>query len=625
MSNWRELGKDQALLVLVALIVLFTNLGGPRLWDRDEPRNAGCAAEMQARGDWVVPVFNDQLRDAKPVLLYWCIMSAYQMFGIGEFAARFWSAVCGIGTVLATYHLGRRLFQRELALWAALILSTTLMFTVAARAATPDSLLIFFSTTSLLVYVLGTFAPRPAASPLAVLRKPGHYFPSDWRYLVGMNGLMGLGILAKGPVAWLLPTAVIGMFLLLVRLPARAVRAEPLATRRDRWRACWRAVRRPFAPLHFARTCWSMHLLTGLAVALAVCLPWFVLVGWRTEGAWLRGFFLEENLGRALRPMENHGGPPFYYLLALAIGFLPWSILLAPAFIGAVARIRRGEPSAVVYLFLCCWGGVTLGLFSLARTKLPSYITPSYPAFALLAAAFLDHWQRGKAVASTRWLRVGLTVLMVAGPVAAAGVFLAAARFLPGDQWLGGVFLILSLGAGLCLLLVNQGRRGAAATTLAATALLFHTTLFGFVSLRVDRHQQNHLLLRAIQRRGDAVPVGAYGSVEPSLVFYAGRPIVKLRRGGPAPGSHAARPRASTWTPAGRPREVVPLGSFLARDYDALIITNDRYYRQIQGELPGDVGVLARVPYFLKKHQLLLLGRPPLDRAAHSSPSTARR
>ncbi|NIL98695.1 MAG: phospholipid carrier-dependent glycosyltransferase, partial [Planctomycetales bacterium] len=127
MSNWRALLWDQGLIVLVAGIVLFTNLGGPRLWDRDEPRNAGCAKEMQARGDWVVPVFNNELRDAKPVLLYWFIMSAYWMFGMGEFAARFWSVIFAIGTVLATYHLGRRLWNPSIALWSALILTTTLM------------------------------------------------------------------------------------------------------------------------------------------------------------------------------------------------------------------------------------------------------------------------------------------------------------------------------------------------------------------------------------------------------------------------------------------------------------------------------------------------------------------
>ena len=87
------------------------DLGGPRLWDRDEPRNAACAREMLERGDWVVPTFNAELRVLKPVMKYWLMISAYKVFGVNEFAARFWSAVFALATVWATYFIGRRLFD----------------------------------------------------------------------------------------------------------------------------------------------------------------------------------------------------------------------------------------------------------------------------------------------------------------------------------------------------------------------------------------------------------------------------------------------------------------------------------------------------------------------------------
>ena len=98
------------LIVILGTLVLFSNLGGPRLWDRDEPRNAGCAREMLERGDWVTPVFDGELRTHKPVLLYWFMMTAYAVFGVNEFAARFWSAATAIGTALLTYGIGRRLW-----------------------------------------------------------------------------------------------------------------------------------------------------------------------------------------------------------------------------------------------------------------------------------------------------------------------------------------------------------------------------------------------------------------------------------------------------------------------------------------------------------------------------------
>src|SRR5512141_2574915 len=102
-----------AAILLAGTLVFFTNLGVPRFWDRDEPRNAGCAAEMLERGDWVVPVFSGEIRDHQPALLYWFIMIAYSVLGTNEWAARLPSAFIALGTLLVTYATGRKLFGRE--------------------------------------------------------------------------------------------------------------------------------------------------------------------------------------------------------------------------------------------------------------------------------------------------------------------------------------------------------------------------------------------------------------------------------------------------------------------------------------------------------------------------------
>ncbi len=65
--------KPRMTLVAICLLCFFLRLGDSKLWDRDEPRNARCAAEMLERGDWVVPTFNDELRTHKPILTYWLI------------------------------------------------------------------------------------------------------------------------------------------------------------------------------------------------------------------------------------------------------------------------------------------------------------------------------------------------------------------------------------------------------------------------------------------------------------------------------------------------------------------------------------------------------------------------
>jgi 4-amino-4-deoxy-L-arabinose transferase-like glycosyltransferase len=594
-ESWRH----QLLIVGVAAIVMFTNLGGPRLWDRDEPRNAGCALEMQQRGDWVVPVFNAELRAHKPVLLYWLIMSAYAVFGVNEFAARFWSALLAVGTAWATYHIGRRLFDPRVGLWAGVALATSLMFGVAGRAATPDATLIFLTTLALLIYVL---AIRPEQSL---------YFPNRWLPAAAMYAVMGLAVLAKGPVGFVLPTAVIGMFLLIVRLPEL-----PGTTTQASWLERLLRSLRPFAPGHFLRTCWAMRPLTAIAVVGAVALPWYVWVGWRTDGAFLQEFFLEHNLGRAASSMEGHSGSLLFYPGAILIGFFPWSVFAVPVLIGLGSGLRRRDAWSAGYVLAATWIGVYVGLFSVAQTKLPSYVTPCYPALALLTGCFLHRWSTGRSAAAAWWPRLALGTLALVGLGITFTIPLLAREFLPGEMSLGVLGLIPLAGGLAALLLTSRGRVPAAAAAVAATALLFTTTLFGLGVWRVDRHQQNHVLLAAIDQRGGAPQVGAFGCLEPTWVFYGGRPITELAR---------------TSSGADAPAEVILPGSpaaplvrkpqpdaaeFFGTGRERMIITTDQHWAELQQQLPPEATVLAECPLFLRSKRLLLVGLPPAARTA---------
>ncbi|HEX5470314.1 MAG TPA: glycosyltransferase family 39 protein, partial [Lacipirellulaceae bacterium] len=136
-------------VALLAAASFLTGLGLARLWDEDEPKNAVCGQEMFSRGDWIVPTFNGQLRTDKPILIYWCMIAVYQLFGVSEMSARLPSALAGIGTIVLTFHLGRMMFDRRTGLMASCLAASALMFAVLARGATPDSLLIFCITASI--------------------------------------------------------------------------------------------------------------------------------------------------------------------------------------------------------------------------------------------------------------------------------------------------------------------------------------------------------------------------------------------------------------------------------------------------------------------------------------------
>ena len=89
------------LLLGVASLLFFPNLGVPSLWDIDEGNNSEAAREMLECGNWVVPTFNFELRVDKPVLLYWLQMSAYHWLGVHELAARLPSALAALARASA--------------------------------------------------------------------------------------------------------------------------------------------------------------------------------------------------------------------------------------------------------------------------------------------------------------------------------------------------------------------------------------------------------------------------------------------------------------------------------------------------------------------------------------------
>jgi 4-amino-4-deoxy-L-arabinose transferase-like glycosyltransferase len=476
-----------ALLLLAGAALFLVNLGAPSLWDLDEGRNATAALAMLESDDYVVPRFNGQLRVDKPALLYWAQVAAYRVFGVNEFAARLPSALAALLTLLLTYELGRRLFSASTGLLGGLVLASAAMFCVSAHFANPDALLVAATVLTLGLFWVGFaragriwFAPVGAAA--------------------------GLAVLAKGPVGVVLP----GLVILLFLLSARRLRA--LLDHRLMW---------------------------GILAFVSVALPWYVWVGVETHGEFLRDFLWKHNIDRALDPMENHYGPPYYYLIALALGFVPWCAFFGPALYYAAGRGARADAGAapLAYRFLWSWFAVYFVFFSFAATKLPGYILPLYPPTALLTARFLDRWRRG-AVAPPRWaLYSTLLVLAMVGLATSFGLLVAAGRIpLPPLRGrtvpevelfalLGGIPLLGAFGAAWAL---RRGRRNAVVATVAVSAVCFLGALAAWGGAVLNRHKAPWPLVEmaAARNRAEDIRIGAFGMEHlPSLNFYCQRDI----------------------------------------------------------------------------------------------------
>jgi 4-amino-4-deoxy-L-arabinose transferase-like glycosyltransferase len=532
----------------------------------------------------VVPTFNGELRGHKPVLLYWLIMTAYAAFGVNEFAARFWSAALATGTVLVTYAIGCRLFDARAATWSALILATTLMFNVAAHAATPDATLIFCTTLAMALVSRAVDArPNDANEGGGRTSSSTSVAALDYRWLAAAGASMGAGVLAKGPIGFVLPVAVWVVFALFCwYLSAR--RAEPLspASRREAQRGGASGGVLP-------------ALLVLTTAMLAVALPWYVLVGVRTDGAWLREFFLEHHLSRAMSPMEGHGGNAFlYYPISILVGFFPWSALTIPVSLWVAAR-RDALGFDRRFAWLLSWLVVYVVAFSLAGTKLPSYVTPTYPAIALMTGHFVAHWPRSRTGPAHWWPHWSAATLVLVGLAITIALPWLAYLYLPQEQPLGLVGLILLVGGIACELSFRRCQLGAGLQRLAVTALAFIVALFGWVAPRVSEHQQIEQLLRNARRLDPQAPMASWAVHEPSWVFYAGRSVPLLANGD-----------------ADRALNVL-------ERQRGFLITSGAHYEQLKQRI-GPHGVICdEIPYFLRNDDLLLIS-PPTKVARHSVP-----
>ena len=479
-----------ALLLSVASALAFPCLGAPSLWDDDEGVNAECAREMAEVGTRIVPLFNWELRTAKPVFLYWLLQISYSSLGVDEFAARLPSALAFLGSVLLTYELGRRMFDAATGLLAGLIAASTLELVKLGHAATPDSMLLFF----VLLYFWAFWRGSEGGGR-------GWYLPC--------GAASALAMLTKGPVGLAIPAAIVGAYFL--------------------WH---RELRRML----------DRRMIGGVLVWIFVAVPWYALVTAETKGEWTTAFFMKEHLGRSAEPMENHGGPWVYYLGAAVLFSAPWSSFLVATLKDAWNRARIDGPERRAVRFLVIWVAVVFAAFTPLATKLPHYIAPAYPALAILTASYLVRWMRGD-IEMPRWARVSavagfaltgsavMLAMLIGGGAIPVGEFASKVRVFPGLAEWAWIGLFPIAGAVAFASCAHCGRRRGAVAALAVSALAFAGGVAAYPPVIVDRSKAVKALVAESGARDllRDVRVGSHEYTQPSITFYVGRKVERLR------------------------------------------------------------------------------------------------
>ncbi len=345
--------RPALVLTLLAAALYLPCVWTRGLWSPDEPRYAEVARQMERRGDWILPHLNGEVYGEKPPLYFWLGMAAGRLPGVPAAAGpRLVSSLAALATLLLTLRIGRRALGAEAGWIAALVLATSAMFVMHATWGVIDALLTLLVTAAVAVGLRA--------------RETGSV--TQWAVFYG---LVGMGVLAKGPVALVVPA---GTLLLLA-----------LAD-------------------HGPRRAGAFHPFWGIPLAAAIVAAWLIPAIARGGEAYADVILFRQNVGRAYDSW-HHKEPLSYFLKVFPVSFLPWIVLLPSGLISAW-RERRRSPGVRPAL---AWFAFTFVFFSLMSGKKTRYLLPLFPAASLLVAQALARTGRpGPRGAVALILAVGL-------------------------------------------------------------------------------------------------------------------------------------------------------------------------------------------------------------------------
>lgn len=446
--------------LLATAIVLLMGIGLRYPWPADEPRFAQVAREMVESGQWLFPTRGGEPYPDKPPVFMWLSAIAFTLVGNLKLSFLLPSALASVGTLLLVHDIGRRLWGREVAQAALLVLVFTPQFLLQGKAAQIDAVVTFWIT-------LGCYG---------LLR---HFFTGPhWGWYFTAWAAMALGIMSKG----------VGFLPLLMLIPLALWTQNPESGDEKIWR--WK-------------------LAAGLAVMLAVIALWLGPMLWQVYSIGTdtmvayRNDLLFRQTGERFVNAWHHVKPWHYFFTqAIPTVWFPLPVLLL-VFIKPLLALLREDRRARVLL---AWVGLVLLFFSLSSGKREVYMFPALPMLALVVGALWVRVRGGTAAARTGMFFQGL-LLLIAAALAGLGVALKVSpekllRKVPdyADAVTTLSLPLVAMGASLLVLLLLIRRRDLL-QRLAATSLV----IWAFVSLlvwpKVDPYRTPQAMMEQIEQR----------------------------------------------------------------------------------------------------------------------------
>ena len=467
--------RATAFLLLCGLLLFLPGFFNIPPIDRDEARFAQATKQMVETSDFVDIRFQDDVRYKKPVGIYWLQSAAVETasaLGLPRAELRIWiyripSLVGAVGAVLLTYWTALAFVTRRGAVFAALMMCSSVLLGVEARLAKTDAMLLLTVVAAMGALARVYLSWQRGEDP----EHPSWSWPAIfWTALAG-------GVLLKGP--------------LILMFVALTIVTLAILDRSATW-------------------LWRLRPVWGLMWTLVLVLPWFVAIFWRAGETFFTDSIGGDMLSK-LAAQESHGAPPGVYLLLFWITFWPGAPLAGMA-TPAVWRARR-EPGAQ---FLLAWLVPSWIVFELVLTKLPHYVLPLYPAIAILTAGALE-----RRVLSRSWLRRGSAWWFAIPALASVIAVVGAIALTRQPAFLAWPFAAAAMILGLFAWWLYDDNHAERSLLNAVAAAMFLTVaIYGVVVPALTPLFPSAEIARALR---NVVCVGpkaaAAGFHEPSLVF----------------------------------------------------------------------------------------------------------
>jgi 4-amino-4-deoxy-L-arabinose transferase-like glycosyltransferase len=500
-SKWIKAGG----LFLIFTALFLYGLGDTVVIDFDEGVYAEVSREMFNLNEYIAPILNGGNFFDKPPMLYWAQIAGYKLFGVSTLGARFFNAIAGILCVLALYFSAVPALGKRLALRSAIIMASSFIFVYLTRIAMTDMFLTLY-----LILCLST-----------------SWYAVEWTmkgdrkgvYLFWLGCLFSaLAMLTKGAIGAMFPVATAILYLL-------SIRRLPLLFKKN-----W--------------------LLPGAVILLFIGTSWYLMLGLtHPEGfAFMRELFIKHHFGRFSSAMEGHSGSILYYIPVLIVGMLPWFPYIGGAFRFKPLLDSQSPRNRFIRLFVI-HSVLVLLFFSLAATKLPNYITPAIPGFAILLAAILENNE----TRFSRWWSIsgwcsGLINILLGVVFLSLPIILAVLPKYLGDNafkapilaqpislglvpWIAGLLLTL---CGLYIIRITRKKMIAATfQTLLISALVLNLIMVFMILPTYDR-LMNRPLVDIARMAAELTPADGriiiYKlSKRPSINFYSDRLTLKVK------------------------------------------------------------------------------------------------